>query len=158
MAKPLQVKQTIKSYFDNKGYSYDIEEKSTWVLYSRFKTRFEDKLAGLAIVYHGTDINVTVTFSELVQKKDYLVISTFMLRLNRYLKRGHFFLDYEAGSINFKMWHSSKGKVTVGDIDNLVLISIGSMETLMSVLQQVLKQEITVKEGVKLYVSGGEDS
>ena len=156
MAKPSQIKQIIKSYFDSHKYSYDIEEKDTWALYSSFKTQSEDKKMGLSIVYHNFDINVSTVLSLPVKKEDFPVSAELMLKINRYLKRGHFFLDYKVGSINFKMWNTSKGKITVSDIDDLVLISIGSLDVFASILEQVLKQKISVNDGVKLYVKMGD--
>jgi len=155
MAKPAQVKEVVKDYFDSKKYNYDVEEKEVFNLFSGFKTADSEGKIGLVITVHSSGINAVATYSEEISKKYFGKIAEFMLRVNRYLKRGHFFLDFETGSVNFKIWESIKGRVTTSDIDAMISITIGSMESIMTVIKSITDSKISVVEGVKAYVTKG---
>lgn len=157
MAKPAQVKQIIKEYFDSHKYSYDLEEKDIWALRASFRTETSKGIIGIAFVVHNLDINITTSYSNPIPVENFGVAAEFLLRVNRYLKRGHFYLDYDTGVVHFKMWNPLKGRITDSDINELVMITVGSLETMMSVLDKVIKEEMTISDGIRFYVTGGAD-
>ena len=152
MAKPVQVQQTIVQFFKDRKYNYDIEQKEAWVLFSTFKGVQDNDSIGIVFVVHNNDINVTATFLQPVHKDSYSSIAEILLKINNYLKRGHFFLDYSIGAVNFKIWNSAKGRFTGKDVDELLLMSIGSVETVMKVIRRFTQKEITVDQAVSAYI------
>lgn len=153
MAKPVTVKKVIKGYFQSRNFVYEIKEEDSWVLFSGFKTLIVDGTVNVVFVYHESDINVTTTYSKPVDLKKKNTIAEFLFRVNRYLKRGHFYLDYDNGSINFKMWESANSKLTDQDIDTMITISVGSLEMIMPLVNDIISGKKTVQSAVEVYVN-----
>ena len=153
MARPVIVKKTIKSYFESRNFAFEIKEEDSWVLFSGFKTLLTDGTINMVLVYHESDINVTTTYSKTIDLKKKNVIAEFLMRVNRYLKRGHFYLDYDNGSINFKMWDSSESKISDKSIDIMVTISVGSLEMIIPLINDIISGKKTVQSAVEAYIN-----
>lgn len=159
MAKPKQVQEVVKKYFEKNNYRYNVEkEGETFVLYSGFGTAIENGTVGIVLVVYDDGINLVATYSEEQQLKSYAAIAEFLLRINRFLKRGHYYLDYEAGTINFKTWSYIKGKITVNDVEDMISLTVGSIEKCIPEITSIKNGELTPIEAEKDYIKeGGSD-
>lgn len=156
MAKREQVEEAIKKYFDKRKYSYDTEEKEAFVLYSGFKTTTDNDVIGVVFVVHDNDVGLTATYSGEQHPDNYMSIAEFLLRVNRFLKRGHFFLDYETGSINFKVWSGMKGRFSDQDVSNMISLAIGSLEACIPKIKSIVSGETSPVGAAEAYISRGD--
>ena len=146
-----QVKQIISNYFEQNDYNYKPENvKDSWVLYSGFNNEL-----GVVFTVKDNDINVVARSFSVVEYSN--AIAEFMLRLNRYLKRGHYFYDYNTNTINYKMWESTRGKLDIKDIDEMVKLSVSSIESILPVINKVISGDSTPADAVKAYVQGANE-
>lgn len=152
MAKLEQVQQTVRKYFDKRGYNYDVEETNMFILCSGFKTVINDNTIGVVFVVYDNNVGLTATYSEEQHSDNYASIAEFLLRINRCLKRGHFFLDYETGSINFKIWSDIKGRFTDQDVSDMISLAIGSLETCIPKVKSIVSNEATPAGAAEAYL------
>lgn len=158
MAKSIQVQQTIKKYFDKNKYSYNVEEKEAFILYSGFRTFDGNSVIGLTFVVYDSNVDLTATYSEEQKADNYVTIAEFLLRVNRFLKRGHFFLDYETGSINFKVWSGIKGKFAGEDVEDMISLAVGSIESCIPGITDIVNGKVTAETAAWGYLKKGENN
>lgn len=163
MASKERMQTVIKQCFDNQKYKYEIDTKNDrWTLVSGFQgVEDESVTTGLVISVTNDDIIFLGVSSNKIPEDKLADTAEFFMRVNQCIKNGHFIVDYNNQEYSFKLWCTTKGRLSEKDVLHFLNVTVGSVELITSWVQKVANGELIPSEASDQYlddVTGVTDS